>query len=281
MKRFWEYLSLTVGSFIVAAGLELILAPNGLVDGGVTAIAIMSHKLWEIPLWVVFLGLNLPILLFTTKVTGKRFVIRTLYANAVTTVGLILFKPIPAITTSEVLIVLYGGLLLGVGIGLVVKTGGAIDGTEMLAVWFHKRFHIPITTFLLVLNAVIFATAAFVYTLEKAMFSLAVFYIVTKMIDFVMDGLNQAKSVMIISEKPEEVGKRLVHDLEVSLTFLRGEGGYSGDEKRIIYCIVDRLEYPKLKELVLEIDPGAIMEASYVAETAGVKYKPLFPYPKS
>lgn len=117
MKRFWEYLSLTVGSFIVAAGLELILAPNGLVDGGVTAIAIMSHKLWEIPLWVVFLGLNLPILLFTTKVTGKRFVIRTLYANAVTTVGLILFKPIPAITTSEVLIVLYGGLLLGVGIG--------------------------------------------------------------------------------------------------------------------------------------------------------------------
>ncbi|PTM59035.1 YitT family protein [Desmospora activa] len=277
MNKFWDYLALTIGSIFVAAGLELILAPNGLVDGGVTALAIIANHIWEVPIWIVFMGLNLPILLFTAKDTGRKFVIRTLYANVVTSIGLNVLKPIPAITTSEVLIVLYGGLLLGLGIGLVVKVGGAVDGTEMLAVWFKRHYHVPISTFLLGINALIFTGAAFVFGLEKAMFSLAVFYIVTKMIDFVLDGMNQAKSVTIISEKPDEIGQHLIQELDVTLTYLKGEGGYSGDERKIIYCITDRLRYGKLKEAVLEIDPAAVLEASDVAETAGVKYQNLFP----
>lgn len=276
MKRFWEYVTLTIGSICVAAGLELILAPNDLVDGGVTALAIIANNLWEIPIWIVFMGLNIPILLFTAKDTGRKFVIRTLYANAITSIGLNVLKPVPAITTSEVLIVLYGGLLLGLGIGLVVKAGGAVDGTEMLAVWFKRHYHIPISTFLMAINALIFTWAAFVFSLEKAMFSLAVFYIVTKMIDFVLDGMNQAKSVTIISEKPDEIGQRLMQELDVTLTYLKGEGGFSGDERKIIYCIVDRLRYGKLKEAVLEVDPSAVLEASDVAETAGVKYQKPF-----
>ncbi|MDR6224093.1 YitT family protein [Desmospora profundinema] len=279
MSKFWDYLALTIGSIIVAAGLELILAPNGLVDGGVTALAIIAYNVAGIPIWVVFLGLNLIILLCTARDTGRKFVIRTLYANGVTTIGLILFEPVPAITSSEVLIVLYGGLLLGLGIGLVVKVGGAIDGTEMLAIWFKRHHHIPISTFLLAINALIFTGAAFVFGLEKAMFSLAVFYIVMKMIDFVLDGLNQAKSVTIISDQPDEIGQHLIEELDVTLTYLKGEGGYSGEERKIIYCIIDRLRYGKLKEAVLEIDPSAVLEASYVSETAGVKYKKLFPYP--
>ncbi|MBK5448072.1 YitT family protein [Bacillus sp. TH22] len=271
MKRVFEYVLLTIGSIIVAGSLELILAPNGLVDGGVTAIAIMANKVAGLPLYGVFLGLNIPILLFTAKVMGKKFFIRTSYANVVTTLGLIYLKPFPAITTSELLIVLYGGVLFGVGVGIVVKMGGAIDGSEMLAVWMNKHFKVPISTFLLAVNAVIFIFVAILFSIEQAMFSLAIFYIVTKMIDFILDGINQGKSVMIISGKNKEIGDLLMKDLQLSVTYLHGEGGFLGEHKKIIYCITNRFIYPKMKDLVLSVDPTAIIEASYSTETTGVK----------
>ncbi|MCZ6942768.1 YitT family protein [Bacillus mycoides] len=271
MKRVFEYVLLTIGSIIVAGSLELILAPNGLVDGGVTAIAIMANKVAGLPLYGVFLGLNIPILLFTAKVMGKKFFIRTSYANVVTTLGLIYLKPFPAITTSELLIVLYGGVLFGVGVGIVVKMGGAIDGSEMLAVWMNKHFKVPISTFLLAVNAVIFIFVAILFSIEQAMFSLAIFYIVTKMIDFILDGINQGKSVMIISGKNKEIGDLLMKELQLSVTYLHGEGGFLGEHKKIIYCITNRFIYPKMKDLVLSLDPTAIIEASYSTETTGVK----------
>lgn len=271
MKKIFEYVLLTIGSIIVAGSLELILAPNGLVDGGVTAISIMANKVAGLPLYGVFLGLNIPILLFTAKVMGKKFFIRTSYANVVTTLGLIYLKPFPAITTSELLIVLYGGVLFGIGVGIVVKMGGAIDGSEMLAVWMNKHFKVPISTFLLAVNAVIFVFVAILFSIEQAMFSLAIFYIVTKMIDFILDGINQGKSVMIISGKNKEIGDLLMKELQLSVTYLHGEGGFLGEHKRIIYCITNRFIYPKMKDLVLSVDPTAIIEASYSTETTGVK----------
>lgn len=270
MKKVFEYVLLTIGSIIVAGSLELILAPNGLVDGGVTAIAIMANKVAGLPLYGVFLGINIPILLFTAKVMGKKFFIRTSYANVVTTLGLIYLKPFPAITTSELLIVLYGGVLFGIGVGIVVKMGGAIDGSEMLAVWMNKHFNVPISTFLLAVNAVIFIFVAILFSIEQAMFSLAIFYIVTKMIDFILDGINQGKSVMIISGKNKEIGDLLMKELQLSVTYLHGEGGFLGEHKRIIYCITNRFIYPKMS-ISFSVDPTAIIEASYSTETTGVK----------
>ncbi|WP_243291866.1 YitT family protein [Bacillus sp. FJAT-47783] len=280
MNRLLEYISLTIGSLIVAVGIELILAPNSLVDGGVTAIAIMMNHLFGTPIFIIFLALNMLILLFTAKDVGKPFVIRTMYANIVTTIGLIWLTPFPAITDSDVLIVLYGGLLVGLGIGIVVKFGGAIDGTEMLAVWFHNHFKIPISTFLLAINAVIFTFAAFIFSIEQAMFSLAIFYIVTKMIDFVLDGLNQGKSIMIISDKSEEIGEHLMSNLKLSITYLQAVGGYSNERRLIIYCITNRFTYPRVKETVLKMDPSAVIEAAYVSETSNVKKTSYLPFSK-
>ncbi|PDM37445.1 hypothetical protein CMV37_18280 [Bacillus cereus] len=271
MKKVFEYILLTIGSIIVAGSLELILAPNGLVDGGVTAIAIMANKVAGLPLYGVFLGINIPILLFTAKVMGKKFFIRTSYANVVTTLGLIYLKPFPAITTSELLIVLYGGVLFGVGVGIVVKMGGAIDGSEMLAVWMNKHFKVPISIYFTCCKCSYFIFVAILFSIEQAMFSLAIFYIVTKMIDFILDGINQGKSVMIISGKNKEIGDLLMKELQLSVTYLHGEGGFLGEHKRIIYCITNRFIYPKMKDLVLSVDPTAIIEASYSTETTGVK----------
>lgn len=242
MKKLFEYVLLTIGSIIVAGSLELILAPNGLVDGGVTAIAIMANKVAGLPLYGVFLGLNIPILLFTAKVMGKKFFIRTSYANVVTTLGLIYLKPFPAITTSELLIVLYGGVLFGVGVGIVVKMGGAIDGSEMLAVWMNKHFKVPISTFLLAVNAVIFVFVAILFSIEQAMFSLAIFYIVTKMIDFILDGINQGKSVMIISNKNKEIGELLMKELQLSVTYLHGEGGFL-ESTRELFIVLQTVSF--------------------------------------
>lgn len=149
--------------------------------------------------------------------------------------------------------------------------GGAIDGSEMLAVWMNKHFKVPISTFLLAVNAVIFVFVAILFSIEQAMFSLAIFYIVTKMIDFILDGINQGKSVMIISNKNKEIGELLMKELQLSVTYLHGEGGFLGEHQRIIYCITNRFIYPKMKDLVLSVDPSAIIEASYSTETTGVK----------
>lgn len=276
MKKIFDYIMLTMGSIVVAVGLQLILAPNGLVDGGVTALAIMANSIWDLPIWSIFILLNFPTLLFSAKYMGRKFVIRTIYANIITSISLIWLAALPAITSSEVLIVLYGGVLLGTGVGLVVKAGGAVDGTEMLAIFVNKRYNISISTFLLAINAVILMGAAFVFTLEKAMFSIAIFYIVSKLIDFILDGLNQGKSVMIISDKPDEIAESLMTDLDAQITFLFGQGGYTNEERKIIYCITNRFMYPKLKDVVLTIDPTAVLEASYVTETSGVKKYPLF-----
>ncbi|MBU9710246.1 YitT family protein [Evansella tamaricis] len=273
MAKLFEYILLTIGSIIVAIGLELILAPNGLVDGGVTAIAIMSNAVWNFPIWAVFLILNIPTLLFASKYMGKKFVIRTLYANIVTSIALAWMAPMLPITNSEVLIVLYGGLFLGLGIGLVVKMGGAIDGTEMLGIWINKKYRVPFSTFLFGINAVILTIAAFVYSIEQAMFSIAIFFIVTKTIDFVLDGLNQEKSITIISNKPDEIGEILIEELDIQLTYLHGEGGYTHEPRKLIYCITNRFMYPKLRERVLTIDPDAVLEASMVNETTGIKHK--------
>jgi uncharacterized membrane-anchored protein YitT (DUF2179 family) len=276
MLNYWvqkgiDYFLLTFGAILVAIGLELILAPNNLVDGGVTAIAIMCKSLWSVPIWMVLLGFNLPIVALVAKQLGRRFVVRTLYSNIVATLALTYLAPKPAITSSELLIVLYGGLVLGLGVGIVVKNGGAIDGTEMIAVWVNKRFHVPISTFLLSINAVILSGSAFVFGLEKAMFSIAVFFIVSKSIDMVLDGINRMFAVMIISDQPELVGKVLMEEGSYRITFITATGGYSGNARPMIYCITDRFVYPRLKEMVLRVDPAAILEASLVTEIEGLR----------
>src|SRR5690554_4207018 len=275
MRTFVDYMMLTVGAILLAMSLELILAPNNLVDGGTTALSIMGAKMFGLPIWVFLLGLNGPILVITARALGKRFAWRTAYSNGVALLGLAFLRDFPAVTTSEVLIVLYGGLVMGLGVGIVVRNGGAIDGTEMLAVWANERFNIPVSTFLLSVNVVILSGAALLFGLESAMFSVAVFFLVTKVIDFVLEGFNQVVSVMIISDDSEPIRQKLVEDMKLRVTLLQGVGGFSGEPRAIIYCIIDRFSYARLRSAVHEVDPKAILEASIVNESTGVEARAL------
>lgn len=267
---FVHYVVLTLASFFVATAIELFLAPNGLVDGGVTGLAIMGQEQFGIPLEVIFFGLNMPILIFTSKMLGKKFFIRSLYSLLVTLLFLSNYPFHGAVTSSDILIVLYGGIILGLGVGLVIRLGGAIDGVEMIAVWLQEKYNVAVSTTIFVGNLFVFGLSIFVFNLESAMLSVVVFYTVMKVIDAVEEGFHQHKSLMIISSKHEEINEALTQDMHLSITMLTGRGGYSGEEQIVLYSIVNKFLYSKARDLIMEIDEDAIIEASTVSETNGL-----------
>lgn len=271
MKTFSIYLQLTIGAVLFALGIELILVPNKLIDSGVAGISIMINHIAGIPTWLPFIVLNGIVLLFTSKLIGRTFAFRTVYANVISSIALqILHHYKPIIAGSELLVIIYGGLTIGIGVALVVRNEAAIDGTEMIALWVNKKIGKPITKILLTINFFVFAAAAFVYGLQSALLSVTTFYVVSRAIGYILDDLYQAKSIFIISNKPNDVGDALIKELELTITYIRGIGGFAKDEQLIVYCISDRILYPRIKKIVLEADPSAILEASYVTESAGV-----------
>ncbi|MBN8047769.1 YitT family protein [Paraclostridium bifermentans] len=267
----YEFIMITIGSLIVAMGLELILSPNGMVDSGTTALSVIIHSLTGIPMFILLLGFNIPILLFTSKTFDRMFLFKTLWANICASTFLYFLTPVPPVTTSELLIVIYGGVALGLGAGTVIKFGGAIDGSEMLAVWANQKFKIPVSTFLMSINIIVLVITAIVLSIESAMFSLIVIYMMTKLVDLILDGFNQGRSIIVMSNKVEDIGNHIVNNLGISITYLQGYGGYSGNESKVILCITDKFTYPTLKRNILDIDSNAIIETSYLADSHNIE----------
>ncbi|GKZ04688.1 membrane protein [Paraclostridium bifermentans] len=267
----YEFIMITIGSLIVAMGLELILSPNGMVDSGTTALSVIIHSLTGIPMFILLLGFNIPILLFTSKTFDRIFLFKTLWANICASTFLYFLTPVPPVTTSELLIVIYGGVALGLGAGTVIKFGGAIDGSEMLAVWANQKFKIPVSTFLMSINIIVLVVTAIVLSIESAMFSLIVIYMMTKLVDLILDGFNQGRSIIVMSNKIEDIGNHIVNNLGISITYLQGYGGYSGNESKVILCITDKFTYPTLKRNILDIDSNAIIETSYLADSHNIE----------
>lgn len=271
IRTVYEFIMIAIGALIVAMGLELILSPNGMVDSGTTALSVIIHSLTGIPMFILLISFNIPILLFTSKTFDKIFVFKTLWANICASIFLYFLTPIPPVTTSELLIVIYGGLALGLGAGTVIKFGGAIDGSEMLAVWANQKFKIPVSTFLMSINIIVLVVTAIVLSIESALFSLIVIYMMTKLVDLILDGFNQGRSIIVISNKSEEIGSHIVNNLGISITYLESYGGYSGNKSKVILCITDKFTYPSLKRNILEIDKNAIIETSYLADSHNIE----------
>lgn len=271
IRTVYEFIMIAIGSLIVAMGLELILSPNGMVDSGTTALSVIIHSLTGIPMFILLLGFNIPILLFTSKTFDRMFLFKTLWANICASTFLYFLTPVPPVTTSELLIVIYGGVALGLGAGTVIKFGGAIDGSEMLAVWANQKFKIPVSTFLMSINIIVLVVTAIVLSIESAMFSLIVIYMMTKLVDLILDGFNQGRSIIVMSNKVEDIGNHIVNNLGISITYLQGYGGYSGNESKVILCITDKFTYPTLKRNILDIDSNAIIETSYLADSHNIE----------
>lgn len=266
-------LAIIIGAFMVAVGLEIFLVPNNIIDGGVTGLSIMMSHLTGIKLGIFLFLFNLPFLLIGYKQIGKTFAISTLFGVAVMSLGTNYLHHVPSLTDDLLLSAVFGGIIIGIGVGLVIRAGGSLDGTEIVAILLTRKSPFSVGEVVMFFNIFILGSAGFIFGWDRAMYSLIAYYIAYKMIDLTMVGLDQSRSVWIISDAPDEIGDALAARLGRGITYLSGEGGYTGDDKKVIFCVITRLEEAKLKSIVEEIDPNAFLAIGHIHDVSGGRFK--------
>ena len=267
-KFLWKLILITVGAVVTGFGLASFLAPNDIIDGGVIGVSMILSNVFKLNLGLLIIILNLPFILMAWKKMGTKFVILTGYANIVLALSTNYFHSFKA-TGDLLLATVFGGIILGVGVGTILKNEASLDGTEMLSLIISKKFGFSVGEFILLINVFIYAAAGLVFGWESAMYSVMTYFIVSKVIDSVMEGFNSSKSVRIISDNAGEIGDALIERLDISITYLQGIGGYTGQDKDLIYCVISRLELPKMLEIVKEIDNKAFVSVVDVHEVYG------------
>ena len=267
-----KMLFLAIGAFIAGFAIEGFLVPNQMIDGGVVGVSMILSHLFHYNLGLLIVILNIPFVCLALTKMGKKFVLQTFFAIAMLGIATNLFHHFP-VTEDHLLATVFGGMILGLGVGIVLKNEGSLDGTEIMSLVLSKKFGLSVGEIIMAFNIFIYGASGLVFGWEQAMYSILTYFVAYRVIDVVIDGLDTSKSVRIISNKSEEIGKVLIEDLEIGITYLYGKGGYSGIDKTVIYCVVSRLEMSKLKEVVRRIDPSAFLSVVDVHEVYGTRMK--------
>lgn len=264
---------LTLGAFIVAVGLEMFLLPNKIIDGGVIGISMMVSYITKWNLGLLIFCINIPFVLMALKNLGNKFVIQTFFAIGMLSLATNVLHGRQA-TEDLLLATVFGGIILGFGVGLILRNNASLDGTEMVSINLSKKLKIiSVGELLMFINLFIYLGAGFLFGWDRALYSIMTYYIASKVIDSVLEGLDKAKSVRIVSEFHREIGEAIIKELDVSVTYMKTLGGYSRKEKILTYCVVNKFEMAKLKELVHSIDPRAFLVTEDVHEVEGIRVK--------
>lgn len=275
-KNLMNIIVMTLGALIAAFALEGFIIPNKIIDGGIMGIAIMTSYKTHFALgWCIFL-LNLPFIFLALKKMGKLFVAYTFYAVTVLSVGVSLMPVWLAHkhVSDQFLACIFGGLILGIGVGLVLRSNSSLDGTEILSIRLSKKWGFSVGEIIMFFNLFIFVAAGFVYNdWRSSMYSMITYFIAYRVIDIVLEGLNESKSVRIVTNKHDDIGQAIMKNFDISVTYLKAKGGYSGAEKKIIFCVINRLEIAKLKQLVKSLDNSAFITIENVHEVDGGRVK--------
>lgn len=262
------------GAFIVAVALEMFLLPNKIIDGGVIGISMMVSYVTKWNLGLLIFCINIPFMLIALRSLGKKFIINTFIATALLSVATNVAINLQPATNDLLLATVFGGILLGLGVGLILRNNASLDGTEMLSIVLSKRFKIvSVGELLMGMNLFIYTAAGFLLGWERAMYSILTYFVASKVIDTVLEGLDKAKSVRIVSDCWEEIGDCIMKELNTSVTYIKSKGGYSKQEKILTFCVVNKFDIPKLKEVVHDIDPRAFIVTEDVHEVEGVRVK--------
>jgi uncharacterized membrane-anchored protein YitT (DUF2179 family) len=262
-----------IGAVFMAMGIELFLVPNQLLDGGIVGISIILSHLTGLQIGLFIFLLNIPFFFVGYKQIGKTFALSTVLGITVLSICTYFLHPVARFTDDLLLATVFGGIVLGIGVGLVIRYGGSLDGTEILAILFSSKTAFSVGEIIMFFNLMIFTIAGFVFTWEQAMYSVLAYFIAYKTIDIVIQGLDESKSVYIISDFVDEVGEAIIDRLGRGVTYLHGEGAYTGDKKKIIFTVITRLEEAKLKTIVEDIDPLAFVAIGNIAEVRGGRFK--------
>lgn len=269
LRSIRDYLLIACGIVSACFGLKSFLMPSGFIDGGVTGISLLISDVTGFKLSYLILIINIPFVILGYTQIGKTFAIKTAFAIIILAVFLIII-PFQPITHDKLLIAFFGGLFLGGGIGLAMRGGCVIDGTEVLALYISKNSMLTVGNLILILNVLIFAVAAIFLGVETAMYAILTYLSASKTIDFVVNGLEQYIGVTVISEKKDEIQQFVINEMKRGVTIYKGEGGY-GDKKEIdiLYTVVTKLEMGKLQTEIRQIDPDAFVVQQQISDIKG------------
>ncbi|MBM6761567.1 YitT family protein [Megamonas hypermegale] len=264
-----KYLYLFIGAIIAAVGLEVFLIPNHIIDGGVVGISIMLSAVTGLPFGVLLIVINLPFLFLGYKYIGKPFAIATTFSIICLSFWSNIFLPVLPVTNDFFLAAVFGGIITGTGVGLVIRNGGSFDGTEIVAIITDRKTVFSVGEIVMFINLFILSSASLIFGWDKAMYSLVAYFVISKMIDVVIKGLEETYAVMIVTSQHEEIADKLMKQMDKGVTLLHGEGGYSKEKRKILYCIVTRLEIDSLKSIVLDVDESAFITINPVSDIVG------------
>jgi uncharacterized membrane-anchored protein YitT (DUF2179 family) len=281
VRQIKDGMLIIIGMLAAGLGLKGFLLPNGFIDGGVTGISLLVAELsgWSLPLLIVII--NLPFIFIGYKNVEKIFAFKTLTAIIGLAICLLII-PYPVVTSDKLLVAVFGGFFLGSGIGLSMRGGGVLDGTEILALTLSRKFSITIGDVILLINIIIFTVAAFVLSFERSLYSILTYLAAARTVDFIISGIEEYTGVTIISNKNEEIRKMVTDELGRGVTLYKGKRGYGThghqlDEIDIVFTVVTRLEVAKLKAEIDKIDTLAFVVMHSIKDTKGgmIKKRPL------
>lgn len=272
---------ISIGILSAGFGLEAFLLPNSFIDGGVTGISLLTTEITKIPLALLIVLLNIPFVLLGYTQIGKSFALKSTIAIAGLALAITLI-PFPVITSDKLLIAVFGGFFIGAGIGFTMRGGGVLDGTEVLAIYLGKRTGLTIGDIMLLLNIVIFAFAAYLLSIESALYSILTYLSASKTVDFVIAGIEEYTGVTIVTDKSDEIRSMIIEKLGRGVTLISGKRGFGKrgenlNRTDIVYTVVTRLEIANLQAEVDKIDPIAFMVMTAIKDTKGgmIKKRPL------
>ncbi len=267
---------MALGAVLAAFAIQVFFIPNKLIDGGIVGLAMISANIFGFGYLPYFLLLfNLPFLYLAYRSIGKTFVFHMLFAVLVFAGSLAIihnYYSDAAFMGDMLEVVVIGGAILGIGLGLIIRFGGCLDGTEILGIIINRRTGFTVGQVVLVCNVFVFGTAGLVFQdWHPPLLSLITYLVVIKVMDSVIVGLDETKSVLIISKKSKAIGDAIIHELGLGLTIMYGRGGFSGDEREILYVIAERLQLADLKDVILREDPYAFIAIENLHEVANGK----------
>lgn len=275
-KELATYIFLAIGVLLMAMSLEYFLGPNTIAPGGVSGFAVVINKLFNIPIYITNLALNIPLFILGLRTLGKSTAIKTIYATLLLSFFLKIL-PSSVLTHDILLSAIFGGVLMGIGLGIVFKLGGTTGGTDLAGSILNSKFpSLSIVTFMTIIDFCVVVFAGLVdKKIETSLYSIISMFVVMKVADTILEGIGYLKGFLIITNKPEEVSERLMMELERGVTSLKGKGMYTKEDKEVLLCVVNRAQFTRVKNIVMEIDPKAFVIVSEFYEVLGEGFKEL------
>lgn len=270
-----------LGVAAAAFGLKGFLLPNRFLDGGVMGISLLANIVSGVNLSLLVVLINLPFVAIAYTQISKKFAFKTLVAISLLAIALAIVE-FPIITNDKLLIAVFGGFFLGAGIGLSIRGGSVIDGTEVLAIYSSRKTTLSVGDVILILNIVIFSTAAYIINIETALYAILTYLVASKTVDFVVHGIEEYTSVMIVSDKSDEIKDAIVNRMGRGVTILKGKSGFGKKGHRtndidVLFSVVTRLELQRLKTEIIKIDPDAFVVENSINDVKGgmIKKRPF------